>query len=164
MERKPAVVMRADEIAARRRWFSQRLNPESRFLGASLGGRAGLTRTGVNLATLPPGKESFAFHAHWSEEEWIYILRGRAVLDIDAGPVELGPGDFVAFPAPSVAHNLKNPFDEEVQYLMGGENRAQEIIDYPRLGKRYLLVSGDKLTDFYELRDPIQPFGPAEEK
>jgi len=35
---------------------------------------AGLTRTGVSLAPIEVGRESFVYHAHEFEEEWIYIL------------------------------------------------------------------------------------------
>jgi uncharacterized cupin superfamily protein len=92
----------------------------------------------VNLAHIPPGKESFVYHSHEGEEEWIYILSGRAVAEIDGAEHEVGPGDFMRFPAPSVAHHLRNPFSEELVYLSGGESREVEIADYPRLGLRLI--------------------------
>jgi uncharacterized cupin superfamily protein len=42
----------------------------------------------------------------------------------------------MGFPTPSVAHHLKNPFDEDLVYIMGGERREVEIADFPRLEKR----------------------------
>ena len=73
----------------------------------------------------------------------------------------MAAGDFLGFPTPSVAHLLKNPFDTEIVYLMGGEDLPLDVLEYPSLGKRYLLLPTDGGTEFYELKDPIKPFGPA---
>jgi len=112
---------------------------------------AGLSRTGVSLVRIAPGKESFAYHLHHREEEWIYLLEGRGVARIDGDDYELGPGDFIAFPTPSVAHNMSNPFDVELTYLMGGETLEHEIADFPDLGKR-MIRSGESI-EIYELKD-----------
>jgi len=112
---------------------------------------AALSRTGVSLVRIAPGKESFAYHLHHREEEWIYLLEGRGVARIDGDDYELGPGDFIAFPTPSVAHNMSNPFDVELTYLMGGETLEHEIADFPDLGKR-MIRSGESI-EIYELKD-----------
>ena len=44
---------------------------------------------------------------------------------------------------------------------MGGEHAPLDVLEYPTLGKRYLLVSTPNGTEFYELADPSKPFGPA---
>jgi uncharacterized cupin superfamily protein len=164
MERKPATVLRADEMRAKRRAYRQRLNedPNAVFDIFGLSGRAGLNQTGLSIAWLAPDRETFAYHAHHYEEEWIYILDGRAVCLIDEVDTALGAGDFVAFPVPSVPHLLKNPYPEACTYLMGGERRELDIIDYPRLGKSYLLRGSATGADFFELPEPIRPFGPAD--
>jgi uncharacterized cupin superfamily protein len=77
--------------------------------------------------------------------------------EINGEEIEVGPGDFMAFPRPSVPHHLKNPFDEDLVYLMGGENRQIEIADFPRLGKR-MVRNGEKI-DVYDAAD-AKPFGP----
>ena len=46
-------------------------------------------------------------------------------------------------------------------YLMGGEHEPLDVLEYPTLGKRYLLISTPNGTEFYELNDPSKPFGPA---
>jgi uncharacterized cupin superfamily protein len=162
MERKQAVVLKAQEIQQARRAYRQRLNPRSLFHGTGLASRAGLARAGVSIAWLPSGKESFAYHAHHFEEEWIYILEGQVVSEADGEETVLGPGDFVAFPTPSVPHILKNTFENDCVFLMGGERRELDVIDYPRLGKTYLLRAGAGPTDFHELGPAEHPFGPAE--
>jgi len=65
----------------------------------------------------------------------------------------------MAFPTPSVPHHLKNPFDEELVYLMGGENREIEVADFPRLGKR-MVRSGEKI-EVYDMAT-AKPFGPLD--
>jgi uncharacterized cupin superfamily protein len=100
-------------------------------------------RAAVSIARMPAGKESFVYHCHQHEEEWLYILSGRGIAEIDGEGLEVGPGDFMAFTTPSVPHHLKNPFDEELVYLMGGENREFDVADFPRLGKR-MVKSGEK--------------------
>jgi uncharacterized cupin superfamily protein len=131
--------------------FSHPWNPDSEITGTHVSRLAGLSRTGVSRVRIPPGKESFAYHLHHYEEEWIYILSGRGVGRIDGAEYEMAPGDFVAFPTPSVAHIMANPYDEDLVYLMGGENREHEIADFPDLDKRVIRM-GDRIT-VYRLSD-----------
>ncbi len=153
--RKPARIVHAPEVEAQTRTFTHPWNPRSEMRAAWLGGSAGLTRTGVNLLRLPPGNESFTYHAHLHEEEWIYLLSGRAVLDDGDAHHELGAGDFVAFPTPSQPHQLRNPFDADVVYLSGGERAHIDVADFPRLGKRVVRIDGRAVV--YEL-DSGTPF------
>jgi uncharacterized cupin superfamily protein len=156
-DRKPAAVFRAADIEARAVAFTHPWNPRSEMRGAFLGRPAGLKRTGVNLITVPPGKESFTYHAHLHEEEWLYILSGRAVIDDGDAQHEVVAGDFVAFPTPSQAHQLRNPYDEPVVYLTGGEASEQDVADFPRLGKRLVRI-GERCV-VYDLESGTQfPF------
>ncbi len=65
----------------------------------------------------------------------------------------------MAFPAPFVAHHMRNPFTEDLAYLFGGENLEYEIADFPKLGKR--MLRRGQAIDVYELAD-TKPFGPLE--
>ena len=143
-------VLRAAEIRGTEATFSHPWNPNSSLTGTMLARATGLTRVGVNIARIPPGKESFTYHVHYREEEWIYVLSGRGVVEIDGTETQIAAGDFVGFPA-SVAHHLRNPFDAELVYLMGGENLDFEVADFPRLGKR--MVRRGSQVDVYELAD-----------
>lgn len=129
------------------------------IIGTQISRLTGLKRTGVSLAKIPPGKESFIYHSHDREEEWTYIISGRGIAEIDDEEFEVGAGDFMGFPTPSVAHHLRNPFDEELVYLMGGENVDVEIADFPRLGKRMLRREGN--IEIYDTSS-AQSFGPLE--
>src|SRR5205809_525598 len=129
-------IVRKSAIEADEGTFSHPWNPASQISGSQLSKLGGLQRTGVSLARLAPGKESFAYHSHHMEEEWIYVLSGTAVALIDGREYELGAGDFVAFPTPSVAHNLVNRSTGELVYMMGGESRLNEVADFPTLDRR----------------------------
>ena len=153
---------KAEELAGQARAFTQRLNPDSHLWRTGLSRLAGLKRAHVTLGRVPPGKDSFAYHSHLLEEEWLYILSGRGVAEIDGQRYDIGPGDFMGFPPPGVAHLLKNPFDTDLVYLMGGEGLPLDVLDYPRLGKRFLLVYGGGPPDFHELGEPTKPFGLAD--
>jgi uncharacterized cupin superfamily protein len=153
---------RASDQQAAMRPFTQKLNPNSLFRAAALSRLAGMNRSHVSLVRLPPGKDSFAYHAHLLEEEWIYVISGRAVAEIDGKEHEVGPGDFMGFATPSVPHLMRNGFDEECVYLMGGEDRPIDVLSYPNEGKRYLQMQTDKGTEFYELGEPTKPFDKAD--
>lgn len=149
-----ATAVKAAESTASHPW-----NPNSQLKGTHLSQLGGLKRTGVSLVTVPPGKESFAYHLHHREEEWIYILSGIGVAEIDGAEHQVGPGDFMAFPTPSVAHHLRNPGSEELVYLMGGENLDYEVADFPRHGKRMVKLSGRAVV--YDLESG-RPMGKLE--
>ena len=152
-------LLRASEIQAKCRTGGHPWNEKSEIHGFMLARATRLKRTGVSLARLAPGKESFLYHLHHFEEEWIYILSGRGMAEIDGEELEVGPGDFMGFPTPSVAHHLRNPFDEDLVYLMGGEHLDHEVADFPKLGKRMVRRADE--TDVYDLADgkPYRPPG-----
>jgi uncharacterized cupin superfamily protein len=162
LPRKPARVIRAAESAASSATFRHPWNPSSEMHGAILGRAAGLARAGLNLIRVPPGKESFTYHAHLHEEEWIYVLSGRATVDSGGTLHEIAAGDFVAFPAPSEPHILRNTSSEDVVYLAGGERAPFDVADFPRDGKRMVRI-GDRVT-VYELASGTPfPFPGTEE-
>lgn len=156
MADKKPLILRAEEITDSIRTFSHPWNPKSEISGTYLGRTVGLKRTGVNFARIAPGKESFVYHSHYREEEWIYILSGRGVAEIDGEEFAVSSGDFMGFPTPSVAHHLRNIGDEDLVYLTGGENLEVEVADFPRLGKR-MLRRGD-VIEIYDFSD-AKPFG-----
>lgn len=137
--KRPSPLLRAGERTAEES-YSHPLNPRSEIRGVSLGDAAGLERIGVLFIRVPPGKESLAYHLHHGEEEFIYVLSGRGIAEIDGQDHEVGPGDFMGFPTPSVAHLMRNPFDEDLIYLSGGERKPLEIADFPRDRKRMVRV------------------------
>ena len=96
--------------------YAARVLPRAvRRLGVALG----LTRIGVNLATLLPGKESSMRHWHTHEDEFVYLLEGEVVLRTDGGEQLLQPGMCAGFPAGSTdGHQLINRGDQPALYLV----------------------------------------------
>ncbi len=119
-------------------------NPNSDIYIKPLSTMTGLTRAVLTLARVPPGKDSFLYHSHERDEEFIYILSGRGHAEIGDETFEVGPGDFMGFGAPGgPAHHLTNPFEEDLVYLMGGERSGFDIGHFPRKGKRIIFHGDD---------------------
>jgi putative acetyltransferase len=107
---------------------SRVLPREKRQLGKALG----LRQFGVNLTTLPPGKESSMRHWHTHEEEFVYVLEGEVVLRTDAGEQVLAAGCCAGFPAGSGdGHQLVNRSDRPAVYLEVGTNDEADAVFYP---------------------------------
>lgn len=129
-------------------------NPDAIRLTKTLGTRTGLTRIGVHLVRLQTGRDSTQFHYHDSDEEFIYILAGKGIAEIGDESFEVGAGDFMGFPAPSPAHNLRNPHDEDLIYLMGGERNPADLVHYPRIRRTMLKSHGKRsFVDWDDLTD-----------
>jgi len=93
---------------------SRVLPREKRRLGDALG----LTRIGINLTHLPPGKESSMRHWHTHEDEFVYVLEGEVVLRSEAGEQLLRAGMCAGFPAGSPdGHQLINRSERAAVYL-----------------------------------------------
>src|SRR4051812_33744772 len=65
-------------------------------------------KLGCGLWELAPGKRSFPMHAHLVTEEAMFVVSGRGKVRTPEGETEVGPGDYVSFPAGGVAHQLVN--------------------------------------------------------
>jgi uncharacterized cupin superfamily protein len=91
-----------------------------------------LTNFGVNLTTLKPGAVSALRHAHTIQDEFVYILEGRATLVTDAGRTALRPGMCAGFKGGTGdAHHLVNETAEDVVYLEIGDRRPGDAATYP---------------------------------
>ncbi len=137
-----AYLLTASQIAGSEEFpLSHPLNPKSEVYLRRLGETVALQRTVVTMARVPPGKGSFIYHAHKGDEEWLYIISGRGRAGIGDETFEVGPGDFMAFPIPSIGHDLKNPYDEDFVYLMGGERGRIEVAEFPTVGKHIIFAA-----------------------
>ncbi len=106
-------------------------------IGAPVGRLAGLTRLGVHVETLPPGRRTSWPHAERDEEEFVFVLEGHPQAWIDGELHALGPGDFVGFPAGTgIAHTILNTSDQTVRLLVGGERIKGAGVHYPLHPKR----------------------------
>ena len=130
------------------------LNPNAirntKFLSDTLG----MKNMGLHLVRVESGKETTEFHFHEYEEEFIYIISGRGIAEIGDREIEVGAGDFMGFTTPSLPHGMRNPFAEDLVYLMGGERLDFDVSQYPRqqksnfrIHRKRQIVDWESITD-----------------
>ena len=110
----------------------------------SLGDECELKNIGIHLIAIAPGDKSTEFHSHKYEEEAIYVLSGHGTEVIGDTTQKIGPGDFIGFPADGVAHETVNDGTEPLVCLVIGQRLPQDVVDYPRKGKRLYRNSGQR--------------------
>jgi uncharacterized cupin superfamily protein len=113
------------------------------------------------LWELAPGKKSFPFHAHHVTEEALFVVSGKAKLRTPEGLTELGPGDYVSFPAGGPAHQLVNDGDVPCVYLGLSAVAGFDAVEYPDSNKLAVAVGGypaakrfifrkDQVADYFD--------------
>jgi uncharacterized cupin superfamily protein len=120
------------------------LNPAAIRIDKSLGDEVGLKNIGIHLITIAPGDKSTEFHTHKYEDEAIYVLSGHGTEIMGDAQQKIGPGDFIGFPAGGLAHETVNDGTEPLLCLVIGQRLAQDVVDYPRKGKRLYRNSGQR--------------------
>ena len=120
------------------------LNPAAIRTDKSLGDEVGLKNIGIHMITIAPGDKSTEFHSHKYEDEAIYVLSGHGTEVMGEASQKIGPGDFIGFPASGVAHETINDGAEPLVCLVIGQRLAQDVVDYPRKGKRLYRNSGQR--------------------
>lgn len=109
--------------------FRSRVLPREK---RALGNAVGLTRIGINLTTLAPGKESSMRHFHTREEEFLFVLEGEVVLRTDEGEQILTAGMCAGFPAGSRnGHHLVNRGNRPARYLEVSNRDPEDGAEYP---------------------------------
>jgi len=128
------------------------LNPAAIRLDKSIGDEVGLKNIGIHLITIGPGDKSTEFHTHRYEDEAIYVLSGRGTEIMGETKQKIGPGDFIGFPAGGDAHETINDGTEPLVCLVIGQRLPQDVVDYPRRGKRLYRNSGQRdMVDYTNL-------------
>jgi len=120
------------------------LNPSAIRLDKSIGDEVGLKNIGIHLITIAPGDKSTEFHTHRYEDEAIYVLSGLGTEIMGETKLKIGPGDFIGFPAGGDAHETINDGTEPLVCLVIGQRLPQDVVDYPRKGKRLYRNSGQR--------------------
>jgi uncharacterized cupin superfamily protein len=119
--------------------FRSRVLPREK---RALGDACGLTKIGVNLTTLMPGKESSMRHWHTREDELVFVLEGEVVLRTDAGEQLLTAGTCAGFPGGSTdGHQLVNRSDRPARYLEISNRDPEDVAGYSEVD---LLHKGGK--------------------
>lgn len=86
--------------------------------------------------TLPSNMVGCPFHWHTKEDEVFFVLSGRGLLRYGNSIREISEGDCVSCPAGTqTAHQIANPFPEDLVYLAIGVHDPHEICGYPDSNK-----------------------------
>jgi len=102
------------------------------------------------VVRLEPGCLSTEFHYHDNDEEFLIILQGCGVATIGDERHEVAAGDIMAFPSGSPAHELANPYEEDLLYVMGGEKNANDVVHYPRLERSLIKTAGRRFSTHWK--------------
>jgi uncharacterized cupin superfamily protein len=93
-------------------------------------------KLGINRMRLKKGKTTVPFHHHLREDEAFVILSGRGVLRYGEELHDLREGDSISCPAGTgIAHQIANPYDDDLVYLAIGPFDPHEVCVYPDSGK-----------------------------
>jgi uncharacterized cupin superfamily protein len=115
--------------------FRSRVLPREK---RALGDATGLTKIGINLTTLLPGKESSVRHYHTLEDEFVFVLEGEVVLRTDEGEQTLVAGMCAGFPAGTTnGHHLVNRSNRPARYLEISNRDPADTAEYPDDDLRY---------------------------
>lgn len=115
--------------------FRSRVLPREK---RALGDATGLTKIGINLTTLLPGKESSVRHYHTLEDEFVFVLEGQVVLRTDEGEQTLVAGMCAGFPAGTTnGHHLVNRSSQPARYLEISNRDPKDAAEYPDDDLRY---------------------------
>ena len=152
------LLRRTEREATPAREHVHQFNANAVRLTHTLSDAVGLQHLGLHVVRLAPGRDSTTFHYHDAEEEFLFVLEGRGIAEIGDETFEVGAGDFMGFPRGSPPHMLRNPFDADLVYLMGGEHRDLDVVHYPRLGRSMIKHAGTKRwadhADIHEVEPP----------
>ncbi|MCK7493358.1 MAG: cupin domain-containing protein [Comamonadaceae bacterium] len=105
---------------------------------AALGDRLGLTKIGLNVTQVAPGRTAYPFHSHRANDELFFILSGRGELRLGSARHPVKEGDLIGCPVggPETAHQLINTGTEPLRYCLSISTTIDpDVCEYPTPGK-----------------------------
>ena len=107
----------------------------------ALGSVAGAEKIGCTLYRVPSGKCSWPRHAHYVNEESIYILSGEGVARIGEDSHGVSAGDYIVYPpGDGTAHQLQAVGGSDLVYLCFSTMEEPDVIRYPDSKKIGVMV------------------------
>jgi len=135
---RPKFIVTAADVKEEESTYRAPFDAEKLSYSRDLGGPAGGTRLGYWYERLPPGRRISFTHAHSSEEEAVWVVKGSCHVRLvyPDGRVEEHPiaaGDFVCYPGGTdLAHTLVNHGDADCELFVVGERRpTEDLVHYP---------------------------------
>lgn len=116
------------------RELSSAKSGEKFSLSAVLTDALGFKKIFVHHEVIPPGRRASAPHAHSSQEEMIFVLRGNPTAYIGDRAAMLAPGDFIGFqPSTEKLHYIENGSIDEAELLMIASRDQSDHVHYDEL-------------------------------
>ena len=137
MPERPSFIVHAADLPEEESAYKAPYDAEKLSWSRNLGKPTGGVRLGYWYERLPPGRRTSFTHAHSAEEEAVWVVAGRChvrlVVDGRTDEHEIGPGDFVCFPAGTgIAHTFVNHGTADCDLFVVGERRPDEDrVRYP---------------------------------
>ena len=113
-------------------------------------------QTVVAFYTLPPGKSSYPFHYHTTNEEVFYVIAGNGVLETFDEKYPITTGDIIVCPVgKGGAHKITNVSEtENLIYLDVDTNNTPDIAYYPHSNKIGIRAKGG-IHDNYKTNEKV---------
>lgn len=110
-----------------------------------IGAASGLTAMGVSHVVLKPGAWSSQRHWHATEDEFVVILSGSAVLIDESGESLMQAGDCAAFPmGDGNGHHLCNRGDTDCVFIAVSAGSRSGGGDYPDIDMRFTEIGYER--------------------
>jgi uncharacterized cupin superfamily protein len=109
--------------------FQHDVEPKARRRMRALHRGTELERQAVYRAEVRAGDLSTAFHRHEKTDEWVFILSGTGIARVGQDSFDVGPDDFIGYPAGGPPHVIEATTD--LIYLMGGQIDSTDVVEYP---------------------------------
>lgn len=111
---------------------------------APLGAALGLSKLGVSVLTVEPGKRAFPMHVHHGNDELFIILEGDGVYRFGDQEHPISAGDICAAPlgGPEAAHQIINTGAITMRYVAVSSMQDPDVVEYPDSGKFAALSIG----------------------
>lgn len=104
---------------------------------APVGPSLGLTKLGLMVTVVEPGKRAFPFHNHLGNDEAFVILEGTGTYRFGPEEYPVKRGDICGAPrgGQDRAHQLVNAGTEDLVYVGISSMDDPEVVEYPDSGK-----------------------------
>ena len=109
-------------------WDAESDEAPFRWRRARIGRQIGAEQLGASLFEIAPGDATFPLHAHYANEEMLFVLSGTPTLLTPDAERTLQPGEAVAFRAGRAgAHRIDNRTESPARVLIVSTMKAPEI-------------------------------------
>ncbi|MEL6643605.1 MAG: cupin domain-containing protein [Pseudomonadota bacterium] len=104
---------------------------------APLSDALGLSRLGISVIELAPGKRGFPYHNHLAIDEAFVILSGTGTYRFGGEEHAIKAGDICGAPrgGADTAHQIINTSDAPLRYLGLSSRQDPDVVEYPDSGK-----------------------------